>query len=40
MYDNFAAVAGWRRVDIHAPAHSSSAETKETRTECLWMNYG
>jgi DNA adenine methylase len=39
MYDKFAAVAGWRRVDFEIPNQASSKRQKEIKTECVWMNY-
>lgn len=40
LYDNWAKGASWRRVDIEIDNKASSAKTKQTKTECLWMNYG
>lgn len=39
LYDNEAAVAGWRCVDIEVPNQSSGAKKKEVKTEALWLNY-
>lgn len=39
MYDDFAAVAGWRRVDIEIDCKSSSAAIKPSRIESIWANY-
>lgn len=39
LYDSCAAADNWRRVDIEIDNKSSSADVKEMKTECLWMNY-
>lgn len=39
LYDSFASVNAWRRVDIEIDNKASSAKTKEKKIECLWMNY-
>lgn len=39
LYDHFAAKNHWRRVDIDIDNKSGSGETKQRRTECVWMNY-
>lgn len=39
VYDDYATAYNWRRVDIETDNKSSSAEVKEMKTECLWMNY-
>lgn len=39
MYDAFGAVAGWRLVEFEVPLSSSSADEKQIKTECIWMNY-
>lgn len=38
-YDLFAADVGWRRVDFTIDNKASSAKTKATKTESVWMNY-
>lgn len=38
LYDKVADAAGWRRVDIEIDNKASSKKTKDTKTECLWMN--
>jgi len=39
LYDNWAEAYGFKRVDIEIDNKASSKKTKETKTECLWMNY-
>lgn len=39
MYDSFAAVAGWRRVDFEIDNKASSAREKPKKIESVWMNY-
>lgn len=39
LYDSFAAVAGWKRVDFQIDNKASSAKDKPIKTECVWMNY-
>jgi len=39
LYDKVADAAGWNRVDIEIDNKASGRKTKETKTECLWMNY-
>ena len=38
-YDDVAAACGWRCVEKIIDNKASSAATKPTMTECLWMNY-
>ena len=38
-YDDVAEVCGWRCVEKEIDNKASSAATKPTMTECLWMNY-
>jgi DNA adenine methylase len=37
IYDD--ALADWRRVDFDMPNHSGQGETKQRRTESLWLNF-
>ena len=39
LYDEFAARLGWRRADRLIDNKASSMKSKETKCECLWMNY-
>lgn len=39
LYDRFAAVAGWKVVEIEIDNKASSSKTKQRKTECLWRNY-
>lgn len=39
LYDTVAETHNWHRVDIQIDNKASSRKTKETKTECLWMNY-
>lgn len=39
LYDAYAHDYRWRRVDIEIDNKASGALSKETKTECLWMNY-
>lgn len=39
MYDDFAKMHKWRRVDFDLPNNASSASTKERKIECVWINY-
>jgi len=39
LYDRFAAVAGWRRVDFEIDNKASNAKEKPRKIESLWMNY-
>lgn len=39
LYDDFAHDYRWRLVEIPIDNKASSASIKETKTECLWMNY-
>lgn len=39
LYDRFAAVAGWNRIDIEIDNKASSAKNKPRKIESLWMNY-
>ena len=39
LYDKFAAVANWRRVDWEVDCKSSSSSEKPKRTESIWANY-
>jgi DNA adenine methylase len=39
LYQDYANSHNWRRVDIDKKLSSSSKQQKETRTECVWMNY-
>lgn len=39
LYDEFAQLGGWKRIDIQIDNKASSAKKKETKTECLWMNF-
>lgn len=39
LYDEFAQLSNWQRVDIQIDNKASSAKKKETKTECLWMNF-
>ena len=39
LYDGFAWQQRWHRVDIDIDNKASSAKTKQTKTECLWMNF-
>lgn len=39
VYDYWSISQCWDRVDIEIPNHSSSAKTKEIKTECVWKNY-
>lgn len=39
LYDNFAAVAGWWRVDFDIDNKASSASTKPKKIESVWANY-
>lgn len=40
LYDKYASVFNWRRVDFDAPNNAAGGNTKRRMTECLWMNYG
>lgn len=39
MYDDHAERFGWRCLEIQIDNKASRKATKETKTECLWMNY-
>jgi DNA adenine methylase len=39
LYDEYAEHYGWRRVDFSIDNKSSSKKEKDTKTECVWMNY-
>lgn len=39
IYDVLHLKYGWRLVEFDIANHSSSAKSKERKTECLWMNY-
>lgn len=39
LYDTAAVDFGWRRVDWDIDNKAGAGETKQRRTECLWMNY-
>ncbi len=39
LYDRFEMDHNWRHVDFDLPNHSSSAKTKQRKTERVWMNY-
>lgn len=39
LYDFYADMYGWRRVDFDLPNNASGSKSKERKTECLWMNY-
>lgn len=39
LYDDYALKNKWRLVEINAVLNSSSKREKETRVECVWMNY-
>jgi DNA adenine methylase len=40
LYDKFAKAAGWRVVEFPTPNSASSKKSKQTKIECVWMNYG
>lgn len=40
VYDEAADAFGWNRVDISIDNKASSKKTKDTKTECIWRNYG
>jgi len=37
LYDDNASDFGWERIDFDLPNNSSSAKTKERKTECAWV---
>lgn len=39
LYDKKSKIGSWHRVDIQIDNKASSAKKKETKTECLWMNF-
>ena len=39
LYDDIAAKVGWRCEELLIDNKASSAETKEIKIECLWMNF-
>lgn len=39
MYDGFAGMHRWKRVDIEIDNKASGLKEKPIKTECLWMNY-
>lgn len=39
LYDNYASVYGWRRVDFDLANHAASGDEKRRMTESVWMNY-
>lgn len=39
LYDECADRLGWRRVDFAIDNKASAKKSKETKTECVWMNY-
>ena len=39
MYDEHAAVRGWRRVDFKQPNHAGGGKKKRLMIESVWMNY-
>lgn len=39
LYDHYADIYGWRRVEIEIDNKASAKRTKEKKVECLWMNY-
>ena len=39
LYDNFAAEQGWSCAEMAIDNKASRSATKETKVECLWMNY-
>ncbi len=39
VYDEFALVHKWHRVDIDAHNRASGSKSKEKTTECVWLNY-
>ena len=40
VYDEAAEAFGWNRTDISIDNKASSKKTKDTKTECIWRNYG
>ncbi len=39
LYDSILLEPQWRRLDREMPNHSGGGETKQRRTESLWLNY-
>lgn len=39
LYDSFAAVAGWHKVEFKIDNKASNQKTKPIKTECVWANY-
>ena len=39
LYDQWADLYAWNRVDIEIDNKASSKKVKDKKTECLWMNY-
>ncbi len=39
MYDEAAALYGWRRCDFDMPNNSAGGKDKRRMVECLWLNY-
>jgi DNA adenine methylase len=39
LYDRWATFYKWRRVDFAIANNSSADDVKETKVECLWLNY-
>ena len=39
MYDDAAQKHGWKRAEYAIPNNASRNKIKDTKTECIWMNY-
>ena len=39
LYDEYAGLYGWRRVEKEIDNKAASKSQKERKVECLWMNY-
>jgi DNA adenine methylase len=39
MYDDYAALAKWRRLDFELPNHAAGGKEKRKMIECVWCNF-